>query len=421
MTIPIIPGPFSALGQGLNAGLESYNAEKQRQYEQANAGARLILGLTQAGMLDPQQQFANPAFQQQLATAKIPVPPPGAVVPSAAAEKQRRFAGRAAQTEPGSVAEDVLFDIPGEGQISQARLETALNNFKLAAAGNPALARMMTNLIPGDIAQGREAAQRASIAPKEYDFAAENFVSQAGLAMPKSPTGQQDFRQLAEQAKALAAADPQYRDLVANGQLSDEYFARAARGWQRLTEEDRIKYADIAARRLAAEREARYYYGVQDKSYDQDIQRFQKTIEQNKPGEFDAIFLPSIEEKVKRGEQLNAGDALIWQRAQARAAAQAEIDRLTGERADLRDRSIQSRNPVIPGQTVVPPSGAAAAGRRGGVTNPSGAKPSGKAAPASQAPPRAQGESDAVYWQRLKNSGLSAEQATAQVEASKRR
>lgn len=381
MTIPIIPGPFSALGQGLNAGLESFNAERQRQYEQANAGARLILGLAQSGMIDPQRAFADPQFQNQLAAAKIPGLNAGAIVPSAPAEKARRIAGRAAKAEPGSVEEDVLFDIPGEGQISQSRLETALNNFKLAAAGNPALARMMTNLIPGDIAQGRETAARASIDRPGYNAAAEDFVSQAGLAMPKTPTGQLDFQQLVGNAKALAAADPQYRDLVANGQLSDEYFARAARGWQRLTEEDRIKYADIAARRAAAERQMQNFYGVQDRSYDTDIQRLQKTIDLNKPGEFDPIFLPSIAEKVNRGEKLNAGDQLIWDRAQARAQAQAQIDQLQGERSDLRDRAIGRQTPVIPGQAVVPPSGAAAQARRPGPAAPVGTtNPRGRAA-----------------------------------------
>lgn len=365
MTIPIIPGPFTSLGQGLSAGLESFNAERQRQYEQANAGARLILGLTQAGMLDPSAQFASPEFQTQLERAKIPVPPAGAVVPSSRAQRERIIAGRGQQVQPGSIAEDVLFDINGKYQVSETELKTALNDFRIAAAKDPALARLMTDLIPGDIAQGREAAARASIAPKEYDFAAENFVSQAGLKMPTGPGGQPDFAKLAENAKALAAADPQYRDLVASGQLSDEYFASAARRWQRLSEEDRIKYADIAARRLAAEREARYYYDAQRKSYDTEIAQLQATIKQNELSDLDKLFLTSIQQKIQKRIPLDASEQEIMRKVQAVEAASAQIDALTGERQDLRDRFIGRLNPIVPGEQITPPSGAEAAARRG--------------------------------------------------------
>lgn len=419
MTIPIIPGPFSALGQGLNAGLESYRTAEEQKYERANAGARLVLGLIQSGQLDPNAQYSDPAFQQQLAQARIPVPPPQAVVPSVPAQKARAVTQIAQGTQPGSTEQRLLFDIPGLGsQISEEDLKQGLLAVKNQALKDPALARLMADVLPSGVAQNREAAMQASAAPKEYDFAAENFVAQAGLALPKTPDGQVDFQKVAANAKALAAADPQYRDLVANGQLSDEYFARAARGWQRLNEEDRIKYADIAARRLAAEREARYYYGTQDKSYDQDIQRLQKQLDQNKPGEFEQFLLPPALDKARKGLPLNPQEQDMVQKAQARAQIQQQIDQLQNERQDLRDRSIHDKNPVVPGQQFSPPLPAEAQARRqkaAGVTNPTGG---GKQA-APKIPPRNAGENPADYWERLVKSGIPKDRATAIVQGDK--
>lgn len=365
MTIPRIPGAFDALGQGLGLGLNTYIDQKQQQVDRANAGARLILGLVQAGQIDP-SVISDPTFQQTLATAKIPAPPPSAVVPSVPAERARRVAKQAQGVEVGSPEESVLFDIPDVGTgVSELQLRKGLLGVKNAALSNPAVARIMADVLPAGVAENRERAMAAAAAPKEYDFAAENFVAQAGLALPKTPTGQLDFQQLASNAKALAAADPQYRDLVANGQLSDEYFARAARGWQRLTEEDRIKYADIAARRLAAEKEARYYYDAQRKSYDTEVAQLQADIKQNALSDLDKLFLTGIQTKIQKGQPLDASEQAIMEKVQKVEAASARIEQLTGEREDLRDRFIGRLNPIKTGEKITPPSGAEAAARRG--------------------------------------------------------
>lgn len=417
MTIPIIPGPFSALGQGLNEGLDSYRQAEQQKYERANAGARLVLGLIQSGQLDPTAQYANPAFQQQLAQARIPVPPLQAVVPSAAAERERQTVGRLGRVQPGSTEQSLMLKLPTLGDISEADLMGMANKIKGEVMTQyPEVGRKLAGVFAPEATANQERSLNASADSRAYDYAAENFVSQAGLALPKTPGSQVDFQTVAKNAKALAASDPQYRDLVTNGQLSDEYFARAARQWQRLSEEDRIKYADIAARRLAAEREAKYYYGQQDKSYDQDIQRLQATINQNKPGEFDQIFLPGIQDKIQKGVALNANEQEILNKYKARAAAQAQIDQYQAERQDLRDRSIGTMNPVVPGQQISPPLPTEAQARRqkaAGVTNPTG-----KAAATPKAPSRNAGESPADYWERLVKSGIPKDKATAIVTGS---
>ena len=378
MTIPRLPGPLDFLTQGFGSGLQAYDQQRQQKYDQANSGARLILGLIQAGQLDP-SMLSDPNMQAQLAAAKIPVPPQSAIVPSVAAEKSRQTVGQLQQVQPGSTKQALMLDIPTLGQISEDDLRSGLNGVKTAAMKDPAVARIMADVLTPDVAQNLERTRSASSAPKEYDYAAENFVAQAGLKMPRTKDGRIDASALAQQAKQFAAADPQYAQLVSSGQLSDEYFARAAAGFSRLDEEARIKWAEVAARREAAAREARYYYGLQDKSYDQDIQRLQGIINENKPQAFDDILLTGIQAKVQAGKPLDASEQAIMQRVQARQAATAEIQRLQGERGDLRDRSINDKNPVVPGQAVVPPSGAAAAQRRPGPAAPSG----GTTAPAA--------------------------------------
>jgi len=410
MTIPRLPGPLDFLTQGFGAGINAYDQQRALQYTQAQEGARDLINLILQGRVDP-MALNDPGVQQTLTAAKIPVPSSENIIPSVPAARARRETARIGAAPPGSTEESLILNLPTAGQISEADfLAQAAQIRKEVMEKYPEVGRKLAGVFAPEATANQERAATASAAPKEYDFAAENFVAQAGLALSK--TGPiKDFAQLAANAKALAAADPQYADLVKNGQLSDEYFARAARGWQRLSEEDRIKYADIAAKRLAAEREARYYFGAQDKSYDQDIQRLQGIIKENTPGEFDQIFLTGIQEKIRKGQPLDASEQAIVDKIQKRQAAEAEIQRLQGERSDLRDRFIQDRSPVIPGQEVVPPSGAAATARRPGPAAPQGTR--------NAVPPRKAGEGDADYWERLKAAGIPPDQATRIVRGAK--
>jgi hypothetical protein len=340
MTIPQIPGMFSALGQGLERGLDSYNQQKQKQYEEAQTGARLIIGLMQAGRLDP-SVISDPSFQQTLQTAKIPVPPAGLVVPSSAAARERTIAQRGQAVEPGSIAEDVLYDIPGEGQISETRLKAALNNFKLAAAQNPALANLMTDLVPADIAQGRELSARASISPEEYVFAADNFVANAG----GDPV----------QAKRLAQADPQYAQLVTSGQLSDEYFAAAARRWSLMDENMRIRRAEALTRRAAIDRDYQTFQ-AQDRSFDTEVQRLLKVMDQNVLDTTDNAMLGLVRKKLQadpnyQPKGLEQGALDKYNRY---VNAQLELDNLQNQRGELRGQFIGRKNPPPPSGEVDP-------------------------------------------------------------------
>ena len=119
MTIPRLPGPLDFLTQGFGAGIQAYDQQRAQQYEQAQTGARLILGLIQSGRLDP-SMLSDPGFQQTLTAAKVPVPPAGAIVPSPAAARARRETARIEAAPPGSTAESLMLDLPTAGQISEA-------------------------------------------------------------------------------------------------------------------------------------------------------------------------------------------------------------------------------------------------------------------------------------------------------------
>ena len=136
-------------------------------------------------------------------------------------------------------------------------------------------------------------------------------------------------------------------------------------GRQRLDEEDQIKLAEIAARRAAAEREARLYYTNQIGSYDKEIGQLQATIKQNELTELDKLLLSGIQSKIQRGEQLSGAEQVIVQKLNAVEQASSRIDELTNERTDIRDRFIGHANPVNPNAQIVPPQGQQPAQRRG--------------------------------------------------------
>ena len=340
MTIPRLPGPLDFLTQGFGAGIQAYDQQRQQQYDQANAGARLILGLLQAGNLDP-AVISDPTFQQSLQTAKIPVPPASTIVPSVPAEQARQTFGRLKQVTPGSTEQSLMLDLPTAGQISEADfLQQAAQVRKEVADKYPEVARKLAGVFAPEATAIQEKAATASAAPKEYDYAADNFVALA-QGDPKK-------------AHQLALADPQYAELVSSGQLSDEYFARAAREYKLLDENQRIKWADVAARRAAAEREARNFFDTTRKSFDVEIAQLQNEIKQNQLSDLDKLFLPSIQQKITKNQPLNAQEQEILRKTKAVEEASARIDAISSQRQEFRGNFIQSKEPPVPTGNVDP-------------------------------------------------------------------
>lgn len=341
MTIPRLPGPLDFLTQGFGAGIQAYDQQRQQQYDQAQTGARLILGLIQAGRLDP-SMLSDPGMQQTLATAKIPVPPATAVVPSSAAERERRIATTARGVAPGSTAEKLLFDIPGLGsQISEEELRQGLLAVKNKALEDPAMARIMAEVLPPGVAAGREQVASAAYDPGAYLDAAYRFVSQANGDPVK--------------AKAFAQADPQYQELVTSGQLSDEYFARAARQWS--MEDEKLRNDRLQALNRRAEIDAAYRnFQAQDRSFDTEVQRLLRIMDLNQPGVEDNAFINSAQKKLQANPNasLNQFERAAVEKLNAYRQASQDLDNLQNQRGQLRGQFIGTKSPPVPTGNVDP-------------------------------------------------------------------
>lgn len=397
MTIPRIPGLFDWLTQGVGAGFQAYDQQKLKQYEEAQAGARTIMNLIQQGQLKP-EQLSDPATIRAFQAAKIPVPNAANIVPSVKALEAERIVGRLGAAPPGSTEESLILDLPTYGKIREADFMAEVQKVRDEVfAKYPAVARKIAGVFAPEAVADQELSARASADPEGYTSAAIRFVANA----------QGD----AVKAKALAQADPQYQELVNSGQLSDEYFAEAARQYALLNENQRIKWAEAANRRAAIDASYRDFT-AQDRSFDQQVQRLQRAIESNKLSQYEQITLGDLQARVAKGEQLDASEQRTLQKVRAVEEASAEIDRLFQEREDVRDRFGGKRAPVDPRAQITPPQAGGPAERR--------AKSGSSTTAPRSAPPRKASESDADYWERLKASGMSSAEATAQVNRTRK-
>jgi hypothetical protein len=332
MTIPRLPGPLDWLTQTVGAGVNAYDQQKMKQYEEAQAGARTIMHLIQQGQLKP-EQLSDPATIQAFQAAKIPVPNAANIIPSVKAAEAGRVVGRIQGTTPGSTEESLMLDLPTLGQIKEADFMAEVQKIRDEVFQKyPSVARKIAGVFAPAATTDQELAAGASAAPKEYEFAAENFVAQS----------QGD----ATKAKALAQADPQYAELVSSGQLSDEYFARAAREYSLIDEKNRQAWAEIAARRAAAEREQRFQYDAQRKSFDVEIAQLQKTVSENQLSMIDAALAGTAQTKLQRGEKLSALEQEAIAKMQRGQAAQQQIDEMAKQRGELRGQYISTTNPT---------------------------------------------------------------------------
>lgn len=335
MTIPRLPGPLDWLTQGVGAGFQAYDQQKALQYEQALKGANMLNTLIQQGVVKP-EQLTDPATAATFAAAKIPAIQAGNVVPSVKAAAAERTVGRINQTTPGSTEESLILDLPDGAQVSERDLlEYATNIKRTVMEKYPSVARKLAGVFAPEAASNEELAINAAADRKRYEYAAEDFVAQA----------QGD----AAKAKALAQADPQYTELVTNGQLSDEFFARAAREYGQIDEKNRQAWAEIAARRAAAEREQRFQYDAQRKSFDVEIAQLQKIVSENQPSMIDAALAGAARTKLQKGtpvDQLSGVEREALAKMQRAAEAQARIDELSNQRGELRGQYIQTTNPT---------------------------------------------------------------------------
>lgn len=423
MTIPRIPGVFDSLGQGLSAGLDAYNQQKQQQYAEAIRAANFINMMIQQGAVKP-EQLSDPGTQQTFSQAKLPQIQSENVVPSLKAKRSEIVMDRAQTVEPGSIEEDQLFDIPGIGQVTSAKLKMGIEGLQAAALKDPALANMLTGLVPSDIAKGKENAARASIAPEPYKFGATNFVAQAANEYKK--TGRPfNAQAVATRAKELATADQDYAGLVGSGQLSDEYFAKAANDYAMQDENSRQEWGKIAAMERSRQSQERIYYDQVLRAYDRDIGQLQAIIKASALTRADEVFVTQAQQKAAKGEPLNDLERSALEKYNTVTGTTSALQAKQAERDAIRDRFVTSRIPSQPTETGRP-SSTTPYSVGGSSTAPQART---QTAPTTKAPattgklpavPRIAGEADAVYWERLKKAGYSDQQATAKVRGTQR-
>lgn len=358
MTIPRIPGLFDSLGQGLNLGYSAYQGEKEKQYEQAKAGANLILQQIQQGTLRP-EQLSDPTTMQMFQQAKIPQIPPQNIVPSVRAATADRTVGRIGATQPGSREEGKLLGFPQVADLKEQEILDMAGEVKARfAAENPAFLRKLGGFLGGpEGAVIEEQAQLGDIGSKTFDDVAFRFVSEAGGN--------------ANKAYALASTDPQWKSLIDSGQFSQEFFAKAAREWY-------LGDMDWRTKRLAAINsglnQERYQFDAQRKSYDVEIGQLQTKIKENALEPIETMTLNVALGQLQNGmleEQLDPIARGVLQKARANQATQNRIDELQQQRGELRGQYIGATNPTPnPSGEVDPAKVATAKGmiRRGKAT-----------------------------------------------------
>lgn len=394
MTLPIIPGPFSFLKGATDAGLDAYYRAQQRKdmldqirrQQDMQTAAMYIqnilphlqpqtpapmavpgVSIPGMGMTPPVQVQGAPAYEipggvaESLERLGFGRPRLGK---SAATRKQESDVRVAEGTEQPTISTAQSGAIQAGAQarssVAQAALNELISRIKVEAASDPAVARAIADVLPSEIARGREAAAAASVAPEAYMFAAENFVAQT-KGDPKA-------------ALKAAAADPQYAELVSSGQLSQEYFDRAAKAYARLEVKDQQAWAEIAARRQAQQSQERLYYDSVIRSYDREITQLQSMRRQFDLEGTENLFAQNAKKKAEAGMPLSPIEQGALDKVTKQLEIEMQIKAMEAEREDMRSRFIGR---AIPGGTT---SGAAPQGSgviRGSSSQAVGSAPQG--------------------------------------------
>lgn len=396
MTIPIRPGPWSflaSLGEAAGRFGEARIEQQQQNRAQAMQGIMGLAELAKLGFADP-SAFASPDVAAQAGAAGIPVPVGGFnPVPSVPALAARAQAGAIADpaTDPATRAK--LTGMPTPMELSAdnlAKIKADLQTGILTDASLPAL-RQAFGIPANAVAANTEASATAAAAlgaDPQVQTVADAAVLGAGGDVNK--------------ARAMLDKDPQAQALRTGGQLQDRHLALAAFKHKQWLEEAKEKYLRNSREARLAKLNEQEQLATMIRANQAQQESIRKSMEDLDPSMLDALFAQSQEVDPKTNQPSPL--AVQAQTKLARyTSLQSQYDILVGDNKKL-NTIFQTKYGV---DLAVP----------GGTTTPQG---SGTPAPSDKkGPARKPGESDADFWERTKQAGLSPAEATAWVQGNK--